>query len=91
MIPIQITNGITNGMTNSNGEINQRPGQSCNNYNGNLDSWTYGLNKEFKEKLMKEQASIGKLAQFDTVNSPYYTQVTVNPEYVQYLKNVTNC
>ncbi len=56
-------------------QINAKPGESCTGYNGNLNSWSYGLNNQFKEKMRKQYASVGKLAQFDTVNSPYYTQV----------------
>ena len=92
MIPIQITNNVqSTNMGNGVGLINGRPGEACNGFNGNLNSWNYGLNNDFKQKLIKEYSSIGKLAQFDTVNSPYYTQVQVDPGYIQFLENVVKC
>ena len=96
MIPIQINNNKLNNlqsinMGNNFELINGKTGIACNNYNGNLNSWTYGLNNDFKQKLNKEYMNIGKLAQFETVNSPYYTQVKIDSNYLNYLNRVTNC
>lgn len=95
MIPIQITNnGKSLESTNMGSEfglINGRPGEACNGFNGNLNSWKYGLNNDFKQILIREQNSVGKLAQLDSVNSPYCTQVKVNTEFIKFLQNVTNC
>lgn len=86
MIPIQITN-----MGPEFGLINGKPGEACNGFNGNLNSWIYGLNNNFKQMLIREYNNVGKLAQFDTVNSPYYTQVKIDPEFVKFLQNISNC
>jgi len=82
MIPIQII---------QSNQINGKPGEYCNGFNGNLNSWEYGLKDEVKQKLIKEYSTIGQLAQFDTVNSPYYTQVQVDPNYIKYLHYITTC
>lgn len=79
-IPIQITNLPS--------RINAKPGESCNGYNGNLNSWEYGLTDEFKQKMIRQYNTVGQLAQHDTVNSPYYTQVKVDPEYIKFIKYV---
>ena len=50
MIPIQIINNNKSyefNLNNTNmdtgfGLINGKPGNSCNNFNGNLNSWYYG-------------------------------------------------
>ena len=90
MIPVQITNNgkqlESTNMGPGFGLINGRPGEACNGFNGNLNSWHFGLNDEFKEMLIRQQLSVGKLAQLETVNSPYYTQVQVDPEYIKYLQ-----
>ena len=99
MIPIQITNNgelLESNLQSTNmgpgfGLINGRPGEACNGFNGNLNSWKYGLNNDFKQMLIREQNNVGRLAQFDSVNSPYYTQVQVDPEFIKFLQNVTNC
>lgn len=77
-IPIQITN--------LQSRINEKPGKYCHGYNGNLNSWEYGLTDEFKQKMIKQYNTIGQLAQYDTVNSPYYTQVQVDKEYMKFLQ-----
>lgn len=77
-IPIQITN--------LSSRINAKPGEYCNGYNGNLSSWEYGLTDEFKQKMIKQYNTVGQLAQYDTVNSPYYTQVQIDPEYIKFLQ-----
>lgn len=77
-IPIQITNLPS--------RINAKPGEYCNGYNGNLSSWEYGLTDEFKQKMIRQYNIVGQLAQHDTVNSPYYTQVQVDPEYIKFLQ-----
>lgn len=86
MIPIQITNNMPTFNL-----INGKPGEACNGFNGNLNSWYYGLNNEVKNKLTNEYNNMAKLAQYDTVNSPYYTQVTIDPRYVKYLEYITTC
>ena len=30
-------------------------------------------------------------AQFDTVNSPYYTQVQIDPNYLKFMQGIANC
>ena len=77
-IPIQITNLPS--------RINARPGEYCHGYNGNLNSWQYGLTNEFKQKMIKQYNAVGLLAQYDTVNSPYYTQVQLDPEYINLIQ-----
>ena len=72
-------------------QINQTPRASCGGYSGYLNSWEYGLKQEYKEKLMKEYMNMAKLAQFDTVNSPYYTQVKPDPEYIKFLQDISKC
>jgi len=79
-IPIQITN--------LQSRINTTPGQQCHGYNGNLNSWEHGLTSEFKQKMIKQYNTVGLLAQYETVNSPYYTQVQVDPEYIKFLQSV---
>lgn len=98
MIPIQITNNekkvISMKSTNMGpgfGLINGRPGEACKGFNGNLNSWFYGLSPEFKERINNAHNNVGRLAQYDTVNSPYYTQVQVNTNYINFLQKVTNC
>ncbi len=84
MLPIQIIQG---------NRINKRPGESCiGNYNGNLNSWYYGLNNKFKNKMQTEYNSMGMLAQTNPENSPYYNYV---PEYdknlMNFLENLEKC
>jgi hypothetical protein len=64
--------------------------QYCNNFNGNLNMWDYGIKQEYKNKLAYDFDNVGILAQFETVNSPYYTQVEVDPEYINYLVYLQN-
>ena len=103
MIPIQITNdgkkmesNLKSNLKSTNmgpgfGLINGRPGTACKGFNGNLNSWYYGLSPEFKERMVNAQNNVGILAQFDTVNSPYYTHVQVDPNYIKFLQGITNC
>jgi len=97
MIPIQITNDkMQSNLQSTNmgpgfGLINGRPGKACKGFNGNLNSWFYGLTPEFKARMENAQNNVGKLAQYDTVNSPYYTQVKIDPNYIRFLQEVTNC
>ena len=95
MIPIQITNNgeplESTNMGPGFGLINGRPGEACNGFNGNLNSWHHGLNNEFKQMLIREQNNVGRLAQFDTVNSPYYTNVQIDPNYLKFLQGIANC
>ena len=99
MIPIQITNDgkkMVSNLQSTNmgpgfGLINGRPGEACKGFNGNLNSWYYGLSPEFKERMENAQHSIGILAQFDTVNSPYYTSVQIDPNYLKFLQGIANC
>ena len=72
-------------------QINVKPGESCNGYNGKLSSFEYGLNTQYKNKLVKQYNNVGLLAQYDTVNSPYYSNITVDPEYIKFLHNLRNC
>ena len=71
-------------------QINNKPGADCNGFNGNLNSWYYGLSPEFKNKMINLHNNIGILAQFDTVNSPYYKRVNVDQNYINFLKNNNN-
>ena len=99
MIPIQITNDGKKMFGNLESTnmgpgfelINGRPGAACKGFNGNLNSWYYGLSSEYKEKMENAQNSVGILAQFDTVNSPYYTQVQVDANYLKFLQGIANC
>lgn len=96
MIPIQITNDEKSNLESTNmgpgfGLINGRPGTACKGFNGNLNSWFYGLSPQYKEKMENAHNSVGILAQYDTVNSPYYTQVQVDPNYIKFLQEITNC
>uniref|UniRef100_A0A6C0LG75 Uncharacterized protein n=1 Tax=viral metagenome TaxID=1070528 RepID=A0A6C0LG75_9ZZZZ len=95
MIPIQITNDgkkmESTNMGQGFGLINGRPGTACKGFNGNLNSWYFGLSPEFKERMENAQNSVGILAQFDTVNSPYYTSVQVDPNYIKFLQGIANC
>lgn len=95
MIPIQITNNQNNLQSSNMGPgvalINGKPGEACKGFNGNLNSWFYGLSPEYKKKLLHQQNTVGLLAQLDTVNSPYYTNVEVDPSYINFLKNIRSC
>ena len=99
MIPVQITNDgkkMVSNLQSTNmgpgfGLINGRPGEACKGFNGNLNSWYYGLSPEFKERMENAQSSVGILAQFDTVNSPYYTSVQIDPNYLKFLQGIANC
>ena len=74
--------------------INGGHSSYCNNFNGNLNMWDYGITEEHKNRLSYEYSNVGVLAQYETVNSPYYTQVEVDPEYINYLiylKNLREC
>lgn len=93
MIPIQIMNDGKNFNNTSNlpqfNLINGKPG--CKGFNGNLNSWYYGITSEYKDKMEKAHNSVGILAQYETVNSPYYTQVHVDPNYIRFLQEIANC
>ena len=103
MIPIQITNNQPNIISNlqSNlqstnmgsgfGLVNGKRSTFCRGFNGNLNSWYYGLSPEYKLKMENMYNNIGILAQLDTVNSPYYTQVQVDENYIRFLQQITNC
>ena len=99
MIPIQITNDgkkMESNLQSTNmgpgfGLINGRPGTACKGFNGNLNSWFYGLTPEFKERMENAHNSVGILAQYETINSPYYTQVQVDPNYLKFLQGIANC
>ena len=100
MIPIQITNNSRSNLQSNLQSTNMGPGfdlingkngLACHGFNGNLNSWYYGLKPEFQEYLYNQYLSVGKLAQLDTVNSPYYTQVEIDPRYIQYLQNISKC
>ncbi len=71
--------------------INGKPGMACKGFNGNLNSWEYGLSPEFKQRMIYQYNNVGILAQYDTVNSPYYTQVQVDPNYIRFLQGISNC
>lgn len=103
MIPIQITNdgkkmvsNLESNLQSTNmgpgfGLINGRPGTACKGFNGNLNSWYYGLTPEYKQRIENAQNNVGRLAQYDTVNSPYYTKVQINPNYLKFLIGITDC
>ena len=103
MIPIQITNdgkkiesnlqsnSVSTNMGPGFGLINGKPGTVCKGFNGNLNSWYYGLTPEYKLKMENAHNSVGILAQYDTVNSPYYTQIQVDPDYIRFLQGISNC
>tara|TARA_B110000008_G_C16927364_1_gene547304 strand:+ start:659 stop:880 length:222 start_codon:yes stop_codon:yes gene_type:complete len=42
---------------------------NCNNFNGNLNSFDYGLTTKHKEKMMKLYSSVGQLAQYNNNNN----------------------
>ena len=71
--------------------INKNSRVACNGYSGSLPSWEFGLSPEFKERMTRQFNDVGKLAQFETVNSPYYTQVQIDPNYIRFLQEITNC
>jgi hypothetical protein len=89
MIPIQITDNGNYIKQNYN-LINNKPGAECNGFNGKLNSWHYGLSPEFKDKMENLYRGVGILAQFDTINSPYYTHVNIDENYINFLKKITN-
>lgn len=93
MIPIQIidTKYKSSNMGNNFNLINGKPGLACKGYNGNLNSWYYGINPEYKNKLEYLQNNIGILAQYDTVNSPYYKHVKIDEKYLNLLQKIANC
>ena len=93
MIPIQITkeNLVSTNMGPGFGLINGKPGTACGGFNGNLNSWYYGLTPEYKQRMEYLHRNVGILAQYDTVNSPYYTQVKVDPNYLRFIHGITNC
>lgn len=94
MIPIQITNNKIHNNINMKPkfkQINGKPGEACKGYNGNLNSWFYGISPEYKLKMEQEQNNVGILAQYDTVNSPYYTNVQIDPDYIKFLQSVSMC
>ena len=43
--------------------VNETPKQINQGYNGNLNSFTYLIGDEYKEKLQKEYETIGQLCQ----------------------------
>ena len=102
MIPIQIlnnksTNNVSandsikdsNNWNTNESNINMTAAASCGGYSGKLSSWEYGLNPEFKRYMYSQYNKVGELAQFDTVNSPYYSSVKVDINYINYLKCIT--
>jgi len=74
MIPIQIIN-------NNN---------SCDGYNGALNSFKYGFTQEHKNSLNNKFSNVGNLAQYDTL-SPYYAQATISKDYVKFLERISKC
>jgi hypothetical protein len=62
---------------------------SCGGYSGKLSSWEHGLNPEYKRYMYSQYNKVGELAQFDTVNSPYYANIKVDIGYINYLKCIT--
>ena len=91
-IPIQMnTKESSTNMGPGNNLVNGKSGLACNGFSGNLNSFIYGLNNDYRQKLTREFNHVGQLAQFETVNSPYYTQVKVDPEYIKFLQDVSNC
>ena len=94
MIPIQILNNksdksSTSKSSTSKSSINMTAAVSCGGYSGKLSSWENGLNPEFKRYMYSQYNKVGELAQFDTVNSPYYSNVKVDIGYINYLKCIT--
>jgi len=82
-IPIQII---------PNNRINQRPGEACNGYNGNLNSWFYGLNPQFKQNMQYLYNNIGILAQTNPEYSPYYKNILdYDPKLMNFLENLEKC
>jgi hypothetical protein len=92
MIPIQMNNS-TNGLNGANfpSLINAKPGASCNGYNGKLNMYQYGLKPGYKLYLDNLYKNVGKLAQYETVNSPYYTQVKIDPNYIKFIEGIIEC
>ena len=85
-IPIQILNNNSNNQygIKMHNIINTTPKESCG-FGGNLPSWEFGLTPEYKRHMQYQFDNIGKLAQLDTVNSPYYTNVTIDPNYLNFI------
>ena len=41
--------------------------------------------------MIRQFNDVGKLAQFETVNSLHYTRVKVDPNYINLLNGITKC
>jgi hypothetical protein len=68
--------------------INNKP--NCDGYNGNLNSFEYGLTNEYKQKLLKEYKYMGALAQYN-VYSPYYIEPKLDMNYINFLQATQDC
>lgn len=69
-IPIQISNSSqfykqSTNMGPGNQLINGKPGLACNGYNGNLNSFIYGITPEYKQKMIYLYNNVGLLAQIN--------------------------
>lgn len=69
--------------------INNRP--SCNGFNGNLNSFQYGLKPEAQQNMLNIFDKVGLLANNDAPYSPFYSNPQLNDEYVKFLDNVIKC
>ena len=83
-IPIQIM---------PNNRINQRPGEACKgNYNGNLNSWYYGLKPYYKNHMQFQYNTMGMLAQTNPEYSPYYINIPdIDPKFLKFLEDLEKC
>jgi len=100
MIPIQMNHNDNNNNNNNNlnnqganfpSLINAKPGLHCNGYNGKLNMFQYGLKPEYQMYLNNLYKNVGILAQYETVNSPYYTQVKIDPNYIKFIEGIIEC
>ena len=69
--------------------INNRP--SCNGFNGNLNSFQYGLKPEAQKNMLNIFDKVGLLANNDAPYSPFYSTPQLNDEYVNFLNNIIKC
>ena len=72
-------------------QINSKPSTYCNGSSGKLPMWDYGLSNEYKDNMMDQYNHIGILSTLDMMNSPYYLQAKIDPEYVKFLKMISDC
>jgi len=62
----------------------------CDNSNGKLDMFKYGLSNTKKNNLLNSYNSMGILSN-NATESPYYTPLKIDLNYAQFLKNTQKC